>query len=124
MIGLALAAGAAALGSATASTCSWRGSSNCGTDDNYVALPSYGYDAPAPNYGYGQTPFYAFVPPPTYGYRSLVAVYGYGPAQPWSFGYAASPMCGSGRYPSHEFRSPAYGYGDVGAWGARYVGLA
>ena len=61
---------------------------------------------------------------PTYGYGSPVSIYGYGPAQPWSFGYAASPMCGSGRYPSHEFRSPAYGYGDVGAWGARYVGLA
>jgi len=96
LIGLALAMGTAALGSGPASACSWRGSSNCGTDDYYVA-PPYGYYAPVPAYGYGQSPSYVFVLPPAYGYEPPFPIYGFGPApthgyaQPPSYGYAPSP---------------------------------
>src|SRR5262249_40742741 len=98
LTGLALAMGTAALGSESVSACSWRGSSNCGTDDYYVAPQAYGYYAPVPAYGYGQPPSYVFVLPPTYGYvPPPFPIYGYGPApaygyaHPPSYGYAPSP---------------------------------
>jgi hypothetical protein len=118
LIGLALTLGTTALGSGSASACSWRGSSNCGMDD-YVTQPAFSYYVPAPAYGYGQPP-YGYVPLPAYGYGPPAGMYGYGQApvyrygQPPSYGYAPSLLYGYSRPMLNDLRSPAYGFRDVG----------
>ncbi len=108
LVGSALALGFLVCASATASACSWRGYSNCVTDDDYYDQPVYRYYQPRHSYNY-----YIIVPagPPGSGYRLLRTppprrdglfppqVYYYGSAPP-AYEYAPA------------YRPRYYGYGE------------
>ena len=100
LTGVAFAVATIALNSVPASACSWRG---CG-----------GYDYNAPGvYGYYSAPrAYGYAPPPAYGYYPPAPVYGYAPPPAYGY-YPPAPVYGSGYYRSY-YRTPAYGYRDVG----------
>jgi hypothetical protein len=111
LLGSALALGFIVCTSATASACSWRGTSNCAGDD--YDQPVYGYYPPRHAYDY-----YVIVPggPPGSGYRLLRApppsrnglfppqVYYYGSPPPPAYDYA----------PSYGRRYHGYDYDDGG----------
>jgi hypothetical protein len=81
LVGLALALGAAGLGSSQASAGGWR-DCNCGGPYGYYAPPqaygyqAYGYYAPPPTYSYYMPPPVYYVPPPI----STYTYYGYNPS--------------------------------------------